>query len=187
MKLSLHDKRIKPVFDFEKWIRGHRPLKKRTGAFWDDIHLEYEQVLEEFKTFLSSNAGTLVDKNDKPLTFLEAYNAIEEYKIRIDKLMLIFNIRLYKTFNVNKKTNVRYIVMRAFWIDCAGKNVRWFSRNIGAENKVAPDGKIPQHMINSVEEDILHLMWDQYTIEYNDPGYLLGIDGDGNSYIVGED
>jgi hypothetical protein len=184
MKLSLHDKRTKPVFDFQKWIKSHSPLKKRTGTIWDDVHLEYEEVLEEFKTFLESTAGTLVDKNNEPLTFLEAYNAIEEYKIRIDKLMLIFNLRLYKTYNVNKKTNVRYIVMRAFWIDWGGKNVRWFSRNIGAENKVAPDGKIPQHMIRSVEEDILHLMWDQYNIDYNDPNSVIAFDEDGNAVIV---
>ena len=186
MFLLHYTKNQKPIFNVEEWLEENSPKRKLKGGFWNDVYLEYDDVVKEFKSFLFSNEAVF-DAGKKPLSPIDIYNAIEEYKIRIQKLMLIFNVRLYKTYNVNKKTNVRYIVMRAFWIDHTGKSVRWFSRNIGAENKVLTKGQIPKHMLDSVEEDILQLMWDQYTIDYNDPGYLSGIDEDGNNVIIEDD
>ena len=97
--------------------------------------------------------------------------------------MLIYNIRLYKTLNENKKSGIKYIVMRAFWIDHLGKNVKWFSRNIGPENKVLVNDQIPAHALDTIEEDILHLMWGQYQIEYLG-AEETGIDYDGNTILV---
>jgi hypothetical protein len=178
------DSKWKPIFDFSLWLEKHKPSKIRKSTYWDDVHLEYYEVVEEFKKFLYCNE-TILDKNQNQLTPIQIYNAIEEYKIRIQKLMLIFNIRLYKTYNVNKKTNVRYIVMRAFWIDHYGKPVKYFSRNIGAENKVLSNGNIPKHMLDSVQEDILHLMWDQYTLDLDD-NYMTIFYDDGNTFIVND-
>ena len=75
--------------------------------------------------------------------------------------------------------------MRAFWIDYYGKPVKYFSRNIGAENKVLSNGKIPKHMLDAIELDILHLMWDQYLIDVDD-NYETGLDFDGNHIIVND-
>lgn len=174
----------KPIFDVNAWLEEHKPSKFKKSTFWDDVYLEYNEVVEEFKELLFSK-DTIVDEHGNQLSQIQIYNAIEEYKIRIRKLMLIFNCRLYKTYNVNKKTNVRYIVMRAFWLDHFGKPVKYFSRNLGAENKVLSHGKIPKHMLDSVEEDILHLMWDQYTLDLND-NYLTSFDDDGNTFIVND-
>ena len=66
------------------------------------FHLEYNEVIEEFKKFLGCKEIVL-DSEGNQLTPIYIYNAIEQYKIRIQKLMLIFNLRLYKTYNVNKK------------------------------------------------------------------------------------
>ncbi len=74
--------------------------------------------------------------------------------------------------------------MRAFWIDEKGKNVRWFSRNLGAEGKVLVNGKIPVNQMEAIEKEMLLLMWDQYVIDYLDSGYLTGTDSDGNNVIV---
>jgi hypothetical protein len=73
--------------------------------------------------------------------------------------------------------------MRAFWIDNVGKNVRWFSRNIGPENKVLVNGTIPFHHLEEIEKDILFLMWGQYQIEYLG-AEETGIDLDGNEILV---
>ena len=73
--------------------------------------------------------------------------------------------------------------MRAFWIDDNGKQYRHFSKNLGAENKVLLNGKIPQHLLNSVKEYIEQLMWDQYYYEYIDDSEA-GIDTDGYIIIV---
>ena len=92
------------------------------------------------------------------------------------------NMRLYKTYNVNKDTQVRYVVMRAFWIDDNGKPFRKFSKNLGAENKVLVKGQIPTSDLDSVEDYILTLMWDLYYFEYLDDS-VYGIDSDGNLVI----
>jgi hypothetical protein len=184
--MRLHyNTRWKPFFDINSWLEKNKPSEIRNGTFWDDVHLEYNEVTEEFKSFLKCT-DPILDAEGKKLTANDIHSAVEFYKIRIQKLMLIFNLRLYKTFNVNKKTNVRYIVMRAFWYDVDGKPIKWFSRNIGAENKVCVNGKIPTHKLDSVEEDILHLMWDQYLIDL-DENYEIGTDSEGNNYIVLED
>jgi len=182
MKLTEYDKKWKPIFDLEKWLEERKPKKKQSGAFWDDVHLEYEEVLQEFKSFLQSTEK-ITDSHDATLTPFDIYNVVERYKIRIEKLMLIFDLKLYKTYNINRKTDVRYIVFRAFWIDHFGKPMRYFSRNIGAENKVISNGIIPPHLKKEVENYILQLMWDQYIIDYND-NYETGYDEDGNNVII---
>ena len=139
-----------------------------------------------FRNFLNS-VENVSDKDGNPLTPLQIYNAINYFKIRIEKLILIFNLRLYKTYNVNKNTQVRYIVMRAFWIsDETGKPMRYFSKNLGAENKVLSNGKIPTHLLNSIEEDILTLMWDLYGQEYLNFVYESGMDENGNWFFIKE-
>ena len=77
--------------------------------------------------------------------------------------------------------------MRAFWIsDETGKPMRYFSKNLGAENKVLSNGKIPTHLLNSIEEDILTLMWDLYGQEYLNFGYESGMDENGNWFFIKE-
>jgi hypothetical protein len=126
-----------------------------------------------------NSTDAIVDSSGKTLSPLDIYNAIEYYKIRIEKLWLIFGLKLYKTYNVNKDTQVRYIVMRAFWIDDNGKPFRKFSKNLGAENKVLVKGKIPTSVLESVEDYILTLMWDLYYFEYISDDEF-GIDNEGN-------
>lgn len=172
MLLLLYTNFKKPIFDIEEWLKENQPKKNYKGEFWTEVQKEYDRVVQEFKKMLFSNEE-VEDARKNLLRPIDIYNAIEEYKIRIQKLMLIFNVRLYKTFNVNKKTNVRYIVMRAFWIDQTGKSVRWFSKNIGAENKVVSNGQIPKHLMDSVQEEILRLMWDQYNVDYFENNELI--------------
>jgi len=182
MKNSFYNKNWKYIFKFEEWIEDHKPKKKLNGDFWEEIYLEYDEVVAEFKNLLSST-DDVVDNDGNKLTPINLYNLIDKYKVRIEKLMLIFNVRLYKTLNENKKSGIKYIVMRAFWIDHLGKNVRWFSRNIGPENKVLVNGTIPLHHLEEIEKDILYLMWGQYQIEYlgaDETGY----DTDGNEILV---
>ena len=187
MKIDYSIKYLNPNFDFESWLIA---LKKgsinKTFHSKEDIDNEYDEVVMNFRNFLNS-VENVSDKDGNPLTPLQIYNAINYFKIRIEKLILIFNLRLYKTYNVNKNTQVRYIVMRAFWIsDETGKPMRYFSKNLGAENKVLSNGKIPTHLLNSIEEDILTLMWDLYGQEYLNFGYESGMDENGNWFFIKE-
>jgi hypothetical protein len=73
--------------------------------------------------------------------------------------------------------------MRVFWIDAKGKNVRWFSRNLGAESKVLVNNKIPIKQLEAMEKEMIMLMWDQYQIDYLG-AEETGIDDDGNNVIM---
>ena len=178
------NKNWKHGFDLDLWLKVHKPKVNYDVNFWDDIVNEHIEVVAEFRELLNSREQ-ITDADNNVLSPLDLYNLINQYQIRIDKLALMFNLRLYKTLNENKKTGVKYIVMRAFWIDEKGKNVRWFSRNLGAEAKVLVNGKIPVNQLEAMEKEMLLLMWDQYCIEYwETDGYLTGIDSDGNNVII---
>lgn len=188
MKIDYKIMYMQPSFDLDSWLLSLKKGEVKKSFFYcDDIEAEYNEVVENFRNFLNS-VESITDQDGNLLTPLNIYNAINYFKIRIQKLILLFNLRLYKTYNVNKNTQVRYIVMRAFWIsDATEKPIRYFSRNIGAENKVLSNGKIPKHMIDAVEDDILSLMWDTYIDQYQNHNYLTGYDQDGNLVIVNDD
>ena len=178
MKNPFFSRNWKNGFDLEKWLKIHQPTKKYNVHFWDLIVDEFEYLVGEFNELLNSKEQVL-DSDGNVLTPLDLYNLINQYQIRIDKLALIFKLRLYKTLNENKKSGVKYVVMRAFWIDHYGKNVRWFSKNMGAESKVLINGTIPPNQIASIEKEMLLLMWDQYCVEYLGADWLISYD-DGN-------
>lgn len=182
MKIEYSVKRATKVFDFDSWLQKNEPKIKgqhMTNLSWLFGH--YEELIDDFKTFLTTMEAH-TDEDGIELSPIEIYNAIEYYKIRIQKLWLIFGLRLYKTENVNKDTKVRYIVMRAFWIDDTGKPFRKFSKNLGAANKVYVKGKIPTSDLDAVEDYILTLMSNLYYFEYISQDEY-GIDTEGNLRI----
>ena len=182
MEINFFNKTWTNGFDLELWLKVHKPKRGYDVDFWEDIVTEHEEVVDEFRKLLNSKEQ-ITDTQGNVLTPLNLYNLINEYQVRIDKLALIFNIRLHKTLNENKKTGVKYIVMRVFWIDAKGKNVRWFSRNLGAESKVYVNGKIPINQLEAMEKEMIMLMWDQYQIEYLG-AEETGVDEHGNNVIV---
>ena len=154
-------------FNLNEWLKENSPIKfpkeKEGIVYW-----AYEMYLEkcdEFRSFLNSKED-VTDDNGNKLTPLQILNAIEDFKIMIRKLILIINLRLYKAYNIKKETKIKYIVMRAYWIDKEGKPFRNFSKNLGAEQKILVNGKIPHHLLDSAEKFILDLMWDLWHIEY---------------------
>jgi len=182
MKIEYSVKRSAGKFDIEKWLGENKPAGKKTSSKQlEFIENEYFELIDEFKEFLNSSEQ-IIDEDGLQLKPVDIFSAVEYYKIRIQKLLLIINLKLYKTHNINKQTQVRYIVMRAYWIDDNGKPFRHFSKNVGAENKVLVSGKIPVKVLESVEDYIRTLMWDQYWFEYLDDSEA-GIDSEGNIVI----
>jgi hypothetical protein len=179
MKIDYSIKHSVPKFNLDSWLIENEPeVSKVHFKTIERLYNHYGELLDEFRGFLNSSEK-IVDSEGSTLTAIDIYNAIEYFKIRIEKLWLIFNLRLYKTYNVNKDTQVRYIVMRAFWIDDKGKPFRKFSKNLGAEGKVVVKGKIPTSDLNAVSDYILTLMCDLYHFEYIDNSEA-GIDSEGN-------
>lgn len=154
-------------FKLDEWLKDYTPIKipKESDGI---VYWAYEVYLEkcdEFRSFLNSKED-VTDEYGNKLTPIQILNAIEDYKIMIRKLILIINLRLYKAYNIKKETKIKYIVMRAYWLDNEGKPFRNFSKNLGAEQKILVNGKIPHHLLDSAEEFILDLMWDLWHIEY---------------------
>lgn len=182
MKIEYPINNSTPKFNFDIWISDNEPvLNEFQLKKFGTIYQHYLELKEDFIEFLNST-DDILDPNGKVLSAIEIYNAIEYYKIRIEKLWLMFDLKLYKTYNVNKDTQIRYIVMRAFWIDSKGKPFRKFSKNLGAENKVLVRGKIPVSDLEAVEDYIITLMWDLYHYEYISDD-VVGYDYEGNIVI----
>ena len=183
MKIEYSIKHATKLFDLDSWLGENEPkiktshLNKIKG-----LQGHYKELVDDFKELLRTSEN-LTDSDGIVLTPIEIYNAIEYYKIRIQKLWLIFGLRLYKTINVNKETKSRYIVMRAFWVDDKGKPFRKFSKNLGAENKVLVKGVIPPSELDAVEDYIISLMWDLYYFEYISDDEV-GFDTEGNIMII---
>ena len=170
MKRKLSTYNFNKEFNIEQWLEENKPIgyNYTTDKSWKSNAYEiYIQLIEEFKEFLNCSEP-ITNSNGNILKPIEIYNTIEDYKLRILKLLMIINLKLYKTYNVNKDTKIRYVVMRAFWLDSNGKKFRNFSKNLGAENKIAINGKIPKHLIDSVEDDMAYSMYNLYLYEYSD-------------------
>ena len=90
-------------FNLDNWLEEYKPIM--TPKESDSVRYSaYEMYLEkcaEFKSLLKST-DDVTDQSGKKLTPLQIYNAIEDYKIIIKKLILIINLRLYKAYNVKK-------------------------------------------------------------------------------------
>jgi len=125
-----------------------------------DVYVEYEKVYSLYQEFLSSK--------QENICVSEILDRVKYFNIRISKLVLMLEHKLYKTYNVNKKTNIRYIVYRMFWIDEDNKPFRHFSKNLGNENKVTINKEIPNNLLNNVTEQLLQIMKETYNLEYGE-------------------
>lgn len=168
MLLPYNINRPEGKFDFDSWIERNEPpigtsRIKVLGPWYD----EYQTVKVGFKIFLLSFDNDIMDENGTKLTPLQIYNAIEFYKIRIQKLWLIIQPKMYFTHNENKATGVRYVSVRGMWIDQNGQMFKRFSKNLGAEEKIKVNGKIPDIDYSGVRETMTFYMQDLYSIEYS--------------------
>jgi hypothetical protein len=149
--------------DFVKWIKEN-DLEMPSVSKQDSnlIGIDNEALYEWRKVIgeLSNLLNKPINKNVKGLDF---YNSINEYKIRIKKLQLIAELKTYKAYNIKKETKVKYIVIRAFWVDSNGKPFRNFSKNLGAEYKVKTNEK---NLTINAQQTIQMQMWDLYQHEY---------------------
>jgi hypothetical protein len=182
MKLEYNVKRPEGKFDLESWMTKNAPKMRKSRI--SDLGPwvgHYEELIEEFRDFLNTSED-VTDETGTKLTPNQIYNAIEYYKIRIQKVWQILDLKMYLTYNLNKVTGVRYIVYRCLWIDDRGQPYKRFSKNLGAENKILVNGKIPDSDIKYLNQYMTTLMLDLYAFEYFNPDEV-GIDEDGEIVI----
>ena len=151
------------TIDFVQWLKDNDleiPHKSVGHSNLIDIHNE---ALREWYKVIGELFNLLCKPINKNVKGLDFYNSINEYKIRIKKLQLIAELKTYKAYNTKKETKVKYIVIRAFWVDSNGKPFRNFSKNLGAEYKVSSNEK---NLTIYAQQTIQMQMWDLYQHEY---------------------
>jgi hypothetical protein len=149
--------------DFVQWIKDNDltiPSGNKQHSNLLDIDNE---ALREWYKVIGELFNLLCKPINKNVKGLDFYNSINEYKIRIKKLQLIAELKTYKAYNTKKETKVKYIVIRAFWVDSNGKPFRNFSKNLGAEYKVKTNEK---NLTINAQHSIQMQMWDLYQHEY---------------------
>ena len=128
--------------------------------------IELEKVKKYIREEIQDKKA-LVDENGIVLSAIESYSLVNAYKNRIQKLrVLIINEPSFIS-NLHKPSGVKYIVARSYWInDSNGKKVRKFAKNLGSEDKVLVNGKIPEFRKEEARKELDRMMWQQYKTEY---------------------
>jgi len=157
---------LMPEENFEEWLKNdgftYSPEKYGDKKLLFD---ELNALKSEFRNVVN-NKEIVVDDNGHTMTFLAIYNWIQLKKIQIEKVRLMIEHEISYGTNLHTPSGVRYVVFRAYWINKEGKKFRKFAKNIGAEDKVLVNGKVPDFKVKEVEKDIDNMMKEQYKSEY---------------------
>jgi hypothetical protein len=151
---------------FEEWLNDD---KFEPSVYSDGTKRHLIEELNRLKDSFRSNISSLLGssgKNANEFSGIQVVYAIQSGKNQIDKLRLVIQNDIYIVSNLHKPTGVIYIVARANWIDNQGKKFRKFAKNIGSDQKVLVNGKIPDWKKNEVRKELYDLMLKQYRSEY---------------------
>lgn len=151
---------------FEDWLNndGFKADTLKDGSK-KALIMELENLKTKFRNNLN-DSNLIKDENGNPITPLKTTELITAAMIQIDKLRLIIEHDLSIVKNLHKASGVNYVVARAYWIDDRGKKFRKFAKNIGSDEKVMENGKIPTWRLDEVEKEIDRMMLNQYREEY---------------------
>lgn len=151
---------------FEEWINNDG-FKQETLD--DDskraLIMELVKLKNNFR-FSLNDSNEVFDESGNPMTPLRTTDSISDKMRQIDKLRLVIQHDLSIVKNLHKPSGVNYVVARAYWLDDKGKKFRKFAKNIGSDEKVMENGKIPAWRIEQVEREIDKMMLNQYREEY---------------------
>lgn len=152
--------------NFEEWLNNdgftYNPEKYGDKKF---LFTELDKLKSEFKDVINKKE-IVVDEKGQSIPMVTIFNWIEAKKIQIEKVRLMIEHEISYGTNLHTPTGVRYVVFRAYWINKEGKKFRKFAKNIGAEEKVLVNGKVPEFKIKEVEREIDRMMLEQYNSEY---------------------
>jgi hypothetical protein len=143
---------------------GFKPQTLRDGSK-KGLLLELEQLKSKFRNDLN-DANHIKDDMGNPMTPLKTTELIAAAMVQIDKLRLVIQHDVSIVKNLHKPSGVNYVVARAYWIDDRGKKYRKFAKNIGSDEKVMVNGKVPTWRLDEIEIEISKMMMKQYREEY---------------------
>lgn len=170
--------------DFMK-LRGNAPNTLRTreliqhiadDGFDENVYKEsrnwsYLAVLKKLKGsivefyFRKLNENALTDPD---LEFnADVDNRIGEYIIQLWRLRKVIQPEVQVSTNVHPRTNIRYLAIKAYWIDDSGKKIRKFTKSIGrAENY--PGGIEDKQALEDGIKLIQPVLYEHYKEIYNE-------------------
>jgi hypothetical protein len=161
-------KELMPAENFGEWLNNdgftYSPEKYGDKKF---LFTELEKLKDEFRILINKNEP-IVDEKGQSIPAITIYNWIQLKKIQIDKVRLMIDHDISYGTNLHTPTGVRYVVFRAYWINNQGKKFRKFAKNIGSEDKVLVNGKVPPIKLDDVEREIDRMMWELYKSEYKE-------------------
>jgi len=157
-----------PNEDFENWLNNDG-FKRNPEKDLNKKHLlnELNRLKARFRHDVMEQTS-LVHEDGTPLSPIEIINLVQAHRNRIDKVRLMIEHDLSIVKILHKPTDVTYVYARAYWIDNNGKKFRKFVKNMGAEDKVYENGKIPSFKLDEVEFTINQMMMEQYKEDYPD-------------------
>ncbi len=151
---------------FEDWLNndGFKPQTLKDGSK-KFLITELQTLKDKFRNNLN-DTNTIKDESGNPITPLKITELISQSMVQIEKLRIVIEHDLSIIKNLHKPSGVNYVVARAYWIDDRGKKYRKFAKNIGSDEKVMEQGKIPIWRLEEVEKEIDRMMLNQYREEY---------------------
>jgi hypothetical protein len=161
---------------FEDWLDNDgfkkdysKDLTKRD--LFNELNMLKEKYKKDYDGEWKSENGKKkmilpIKENGEELSPGEIKMALLQLEIRIKKVRLMIEHEYYIIKNHHKPTNVNYIVVRSNWLDNNGNKFKKFSKNIGAEEKVLVDGKVPPRKLDEAKKEIDSMMLEYYKQEY---------------------
>lgn len=152
--------------ELEEWLNddgiSEKAMKDPNKSYYVS---ELNKLKQKFRYDLIDN-GKLIGEHGQNLSPLEILNLIQQHKNRISKVRLIIENTFSIVKNTHQPSGVKYVVVRAYWIDKNGKKFRKFAKNIGAEDKVCVNGEVPETTKKSVYNELYKMMIEEYNKEY---------------------
>jgi hypothetical protein len=96
---------------------------------------ELKRIKEVFVRFYFSKLKD-IESSYKDLDIIaDVDNRIGQFVIQLMRLRLVIQPEVQISKNVHPRTNIKYLAIKAYWIDDNGKKIRKFTKSIGrAEN-----------------------------------------------------
>ena len=105
---------------------------------------------------LNMNLEIIADVNDR----------IGHYILQLMKLRLVIQPEVQISMNVHPRTNIKYLAIKAYWIDDNGKKIRKFTKSIGRAENYTKGIKDEKALIDGIKL-IQPVIFETYKEEYS--------------------
>jgi hypothetical protein len=95
----------------------------------------------------------------------DVYTNLGNKVLQLSRLRMVIEPEMKLSINVNSRTKIEYLIVKAYWIADNGKKVRMFSKLVGRLEDFA-GGKEDPKAIRIAKTKLVELMYDKYLKTY---------------------